>query len=128
MATSAFKGIFANIEATLTYRQTTGTTTNAYGDVVPSESTGSLVASFKPSQSQHLLYQVGADAEVIPGRFRCLDPAALPTGLGVGSVLDMTWNGQGGKVTITNVIRKSLAVLDDTLGQEFLGEWVPHAS
>jgi len=122
---SAFKGVFANIEATLTYRQVTGTTTNVFGDVVPSEATGSLLVSFKPSESQHLLYQMGADAEVIPGRFRCLDPAALPTGLGVGSTLDLAWNGQAGEVTITNAMRKGLAVLDDTLGQEFLGTWRP---
>ncbi len=125
MAVSAFKGVFENIEVTATYSVTTGTTTNAYGDVVPSETTGSLDLSFKPSQSQHLQYMTGADAEVIPGRFRCLDPALLPTGLGVGSVMDMTWNGQAGQITVTNVIRKSLAVLDEGLGQEFLGEWRP---
>jgi hypothetical protein len=104
---------------------TTGTTTNAYGDVVPNETTGSLVLSFKPYAFGSLRYRQGADMEVVPGRFRCLDPALLPTGLGVGSVMDVTWNGQAGQITVTNVIRKSLAVLDEGLGQEFLGEWRP---
>lgn len=125
MTVSAFSGIFANAEATCTYRVTSGTTTNAFGDVIPDTTSGSLVVLFQPSASTHLQSRVGADIEFVPGTFRCINPSTLPTGLGVGSVMDMTWNGQSGQVTIVTVLRKGLGILDETLGQEFLGEWRP---
>ena len=126
MARSALAGVFENIEEDATYTVATGgTTVDEYGNAIPETTTATLRVSFRPYAFSSLRYQLGTDAKVMPGRAACVNPSALPAGLGVGSVLTMPWNGQAGQLTITSVVKASLAVLDQVLGQEFIAEWRP---
>lgn len=122
MGTSALSGVFR--EFTCTYQVEDGTwTTDAYGNSVPNTTSAQLTINFEASRSPQVIFAEGADPKVVRGRGSCINPSELPTPLGPGSELDMTWNGVAGKLRILQVTLSPLSVLDEVLGTEFIAEW-----
>lgn len=123
MAESALAGVFR--EFTLTHSAPTGEwgTDPVTGNPVPVVEQGELVINFKASESPQLVFLPGADPKVVKGKGRCIRPASLPTALGIGSELPMTWAGRPGKLRIVQVGERLLEVVDQTLGQSFIAEW-----
>lgn len=122
VADSALSGVFT--EFTCAYSVETGaTTTDEHGNTIPVVEAGELTINFEASKSEQLIFMEGADPEVIRGKGSCISPAVMPSGLGPGSELTMTWRGKSGTLRILQVSVAPLDVLDDTLGTEFVAEW-----
>lgn len=123
MAESALAGVFK--EFTLTYSAPTGEwgTDPVTGNPVPVVEQGELVINFKAYQFPQIVFQPGADPKVVRGKGRCISPARMPSVLGPGSELEMTWATQSGKLRITQIGIRPLEVVDQTLGQSFIAEW-----
>lgn len=122
MGVSALKGVFQEFTATYSV-ETGGTTTDEYGNPIPEVESGSLVVNFEASTNPQLVFMEGADPKIVRGKGSCINPAVLPTALGPGSELAMTWRGTSGTLRILQVTVDPLAVLDETLGSTFLAEW-----
>ena len=114
------------VQTTLTYSaESGGTTTDEYGNPVPEVTTGTLAALLAPDRQAQLHRLEGADAQLVMMRGELLDPLTFPTGVGVGSVLTLTWGGQASKLTITAVIPNDLVGV--AFGTAFTGEMTPDA-
>lgn len=124
MADSALKGVFRELVAT--YSVETGEIgTDPDGNPVPVVEERELVVNFEASKSEQLVFQPGADPKVVRGKGSCVSPAVMPSGIGPGSELAMTWMGVPGTLRIMQVSADPLEVLDSVLGSEFIGEWRP---
>lgn len=122
MARSALAGTFR--EFTLTYEvEVDGDTTDRYGEPVPNTEDRELVVTFEPYRTPQVQLREGADAQVVRGRGTCIDPVLMPTAIGPGTELPLTWDGRPGTLRILQVNLDALEVLDATLGQEFIAEW-----
>lgn len=113
------------IKTTLTARVETGqwVTDPDTGNPVPETSDVTLTAFVSPDKARQLLMQPGADARLIPVRVELVKPLTLPAGVGLGSVIDLTWNGVPSKLTITGITPNDLVGV--ALGTVFDGEVTP---
>lgn len=124
MADSALKGVFR--EFTCTYQVETGEIgTDPDGNPVPVVETRQLVVNFEAYSFPQLVFQPGADPKTVRGKGSCVSPAVMPSGIGPGSELAMTWMGVPGTLRILQVSADPLEVLDSVLGSEFIAEWRP---
>lgn len=122
MAVSALQGVFR--EYTLEYEVQTGMTEDEYGNPIPETETRELVVNFEPSKSQQVIFQEGADPKVVRGTLTLVNPSELPDEVGPGKEFALTWAGKAGTLTLLQVGQDLLSVLDETLGQQCVAEWV----
>lgn len=111
-------------KTTLTYSAPTGAwELDGNGNQVPKVTTGTLSAVFAPYRFDQLRVLPGADAQVVAGRGELVDPLTFPAGVGVGSVLTLTWAGRDCELVITNVIPNDIPSVD--FGSYFAGDIRP---
>lgn len=82
--------------------------TDALGNPTYSITTGTLIAFVTPQKRPHLHRQPGSDPNMTPVKAELVQPLDLPAGVGVGSRLTLTWEGQPATITITAVIPNDL--------------------
>lgn len=82
------------------------------GNPIPAPGqTVTLMAFVAPYRFDQLRLLPGADTELIRGRGELVAPLEFPTGIGVGSVLKLTYAGQAYDLTITTLIENDLPVV-----------------
>lgn len=81
---------------------------DALGNPIYNQSTGTLTAFVSPFKAAHLHREPGADPKVARVKIELVSPLALPAGVGLGSVLTLTWNGKPASITITSIIPNDL--------------------
>lgn len=82
------------------------------GNPIPAPGeTVTLMAFVAPYRFDQLRLLPGADTELIRGRGELVQPLEFPTGIGVGSVLKLTYAGQAYDLTITTLIENDLPVV-----------------
>ena len=124
MARSALSGVFR--EFVVSFQTSTGEwEQDEYGNPVPVTTSGEMVINFEATSAPQIVFQPGADAQVVRGTGTCINPVALPTGIGIGSELGMTYDGEPGTLRILQVDLDPLEVLDEVLGTTFRSEWRP---
>lgn len=97
---------------TLTYSQPTANP-NA-------PATGTVTAFIAPDRARQLQLLPGADEELIPVTCELVTPLVFPTGVGLGSVLTLTWAGVACTLKITSITPNDLVGVP--FGTAFLGE------
>lgn len=108
-------------KTTLTYTvQGAASGTDANGNPTFATTTGTISAFVSPDKARQLRMEPGADKQLIPVRVELDDPLTLPTGVGLGSVLTLTWAGRASKLRITSVAPNDLVGVD--FGTFLLGE------
>lgn len=124
MADSALAGVFREYDCT--YRVETGEIgEDEHGNPIPKVEDRTLTITFKATSNPQVVFQPGADPKLVRGKGTCVKPAVLPAQLGPGSEVTMTWRGKAGRLRIVTIVEDELEVLDDVLGTEFIGEWMP---
>lgn len=112
-------------KTTLTYTvQGAATGTDANGNPTFATTTGTISAFVSPDKARQLRMEPGVDNVLIPVKVELDDPLTLPAGVGLGSVLTLTWAGRLSKLRITSVAPNDLASVVD-FGVFLLGEITP---
>lgn len=111
-------------KTTLTYTvQGAQSGTDANGNPTFATTTGTMSAFVSPDRARQLRQAPGVDSQLIPVTVELDDPLTLPTGVGLGSVLTLTWAGRASKLRITSVSPNDLTGVD--FGTFLLGEITP---
>jgi hypothetical protein len=96
-------------KTTLTYSvQGVAGAPDAFGNPTFVTTTGTLVAFVSPSKTAALQRLPGADVNAVPMRGELDDPLTFPAGVGVGSVLTLTYAGKPSTLTLTLVMPNDL--------------------
>ena len=109
------------VKTTLTYSvQGAATGVDAFGNPVFGTTTGTLSAFVAPSKSAALQRLPGADVNQVAVVGELDDPLTFPAGVGVGSVLTLTYAGKASQLTLTLVMPNDLVGVD--FGTYFQGD------
>lgn len=108
-------------KTTLTYSiQGAVTGTDQFGNPVFGTTTGTLSVFLAPSKSAALQRLPGADVNQVAVVGELDDPLTFPAGVGVGSVLTLTYAGKASELTLTLVVPNDLVGVD--FGTYFQGD------
>lgn len=99
--------------------------TDAFGNPTFATEERQQVVTFDAYLFAQLRRQPGIDPKEVVGTGRAVDPAVFPPEVTIGTAFEMEWGGVKGTLTITNIQKDALEILDRTLGQQFVGSWIP---
>lgn len=116
--------VFAGLARSYTIARAAVTaSTDANGNPIPATTAVTFTASLSVitgGRASALMERHGADPQVTYLIGECLNPATIPTGVGVGFQTTFTWDGRAGTLTIIEVIVDPLGdILDEIVGQAF---------
>jgi hypothetical protein len=103
-----------------TVQSTTAGAVDEFGNPTFGTTSGTLVAFLAPDKAAALQRLEGADVNAITVKGELDDPLTFPTGVGVGSVLTLTYAGKASTLTLTLVMPNDLEGVD--FGTFFLGD------
>jgi hypothetical protein len=93
------------VKTTLTYTlQGAAGSPDAFGNPTYATSTGTVSAFVSAAKIDALQRLEGADAQIVRAQGELDNPLTFPAGVGVGSVLTLTYAGRACTLTLTNVI------------------------
>lgn len=109
-------------KTTLTYTVQTVTpgAADAFGNPTFTTTTGTLSAFLSPNKTAALQRLPGSDVNMVPVKGELDDPLTFPAGVGVGSVLTLTYAGKASTLTLTLVMPNDLVGVD--FGSFFQGD------
>lgn len=108
-------------KTTLTYTvQGTVGAADAFGNPTFTTTTGTVSAFLSPNKVAALQRLPGADVNIVPVKGELDSPLAFPAGVGVGSVLTLTYAGKASTLTLTLVMPNDLEGVD--FGSFFQGD------
>ena len=106
---------------TLTYTvQGAADTVDEFGNPTFTTTTGTVSAFLSPDKTTALQRLPGADVNAVQVKGELDDPLTFPAGVGVGSVLTVTYAGKASTLTLTLVMPNDLTGVD--FGTFFLGD------
>ena len=111
---------FTKYTLTYTVQRTTPGAVDEFGNPTFTTTTGTLVAFLSPDKSAALQRLPGADVNAVQVKGELDDPLTFPAGVGVGSVLTVTYAGKASTLTLTLVMPNDLEGVD--FGTFFLGD------
>ena len=111
---------FTKYTLTYTVQSTTPGAVDEFGNPTFTTTTGTLSAFLSPDKSAALQRLPGADVNAVQVKGELDDPLTFPAGVGVGSVLTVTYAGKASTLTLTLVMPNDLTGVD--FGTFFLGD------
>ena len=111
---------FTKYTLTYTVQSATPGAVDEFGNPTFTTTTGTIVAFLAPDKSAALQRLAGSDVNAVTIRGELDDPLTLPAGVGVGSVLTVTYAGKASTLTLTLVMPNDLEGVD--FGSFFLGD------